>query len=91
MKIMMTGANGFLGSHLKSNLLKNNVVSTISLRHNNLSLVEEQILQFKPEIFIHCGWSGGNSFADTDSFSQFDNVKTGAKLFKTLSKLKDNS
>ena len=89
MKIMLTGSNGFLGRNLQENLLTNYTMKSLVVRGDNMDTVEDKILDFKPDVFIHNGWSGGNNFNSVNSFEQFDNLNVGFNLLKVLSKLKD--
>ena len=86
MKIMISGTSGFLGGAILERLSEEYTIKSISIRDDNLKNVDSEILDFKPDVFIHCGWKSGNSFKDTSSSSQFDNVEIGIKLLKTLSK-----
>ena len=107
MKIMVTGANGFLGSHLVRHFHKNgHKLLTVSLHTNKISdLVEDinfyycsmnritslgdSIAAFSPEVIIHCAWSGGNSFRDTQSSVQFyKNLPGLADLMEIMEKHK---
>jgi nucleoside-diphosphate-sugar epimerase len=54
----------------------------------SLPLFKERIEAFAPDILIHCGWNGGNSYADTNSIDQFyENVDPSISLLQLLSKL----
>lgn len=49
---------------------------------------KDKIEKFSPDIVIHCGWSGGNSYNDINSLNQFyDNIDPGIKLLELLSQL----
>tara|TARA_B100001113_G_scaffold75943_1_gene59329 strand:- start:732 stop:1628 length:897 start_codon:yes stop_codon:yes gene_type:complete len=86
-KIIITGVNGFLGKHLYNSLSKKYNIAPISIRLNSdWDLIKSEIIDFKPDIFIHCGWSYGNSFYDINE-NQYDNVKIGIKLMKILSNI----
>ena len=87
MKIMISGTSGFLGGAVLERLSKDYAVKSISIRDDNLEDVGSEILHFKPDVFIHCGWKSGNSFKETSSLSQLDNINIGIKLFSALSKL----
>ena len=89
MKLMLTGSNGFLGRNLQENLLTNYTMKSLVVRGDNMDTIEDKILDFKPDVFIHNGWSGGNNFNSVNSFEQFDNLNVGFNLLKVLSKLKD--
>ena len=86
MKIMISGTSGFLGGAILERLSEEYTIKSISIRDDNLKDVDSEILDFKPDVFIHCGGKSGNSFKDTSNSSQFDNVEVGIKLLKTLSK-----
>ena len=85
MKILITGGNGFLGSNIARKVLSMNdelcIISrdTINLKH--------QIIEFNPDVVIHCAWKGGNNYNDVNSLSQFDNVSQGIELIEIISKL----
>jgi UDP-glucose 4-epimerase len=106
MKILITGGNGFLGSHLVREFLanghtvhvysKNNynlvdLLDRISFTfsdNNELVTHKDEILAYEPDAVIHCGWSGGNSYADTDSLVQYyDNVESSINLIQVLGAL----
>jgi len=55
----------------------------------SLPTFRKRIEAFSPDIVVHCGWSGGNSYADTNSMDQFyENVDPSISLLQLLSKLK---
>jgi GDP-4-dehydro-6-deoxy-D-mannose reductase len=85
MKILMTGTNGFLGSNIFKSLQKSgHDVYTLSRYEFTDSY---KITNLNPDIFIHCGWGGGNNYSDINNISQFDNVSNGIELLKILSSL----
>lgn len=50
--------------------------------------IENKILEFSPDVLIHCAWSGGNSYAQINSTAQFtDNISLGIKLLNTLKQI----
>jgi nucleoside-diphosphate-sugar epimerase len=56
--------------------------------NNQLSDFETNILEFSPEIVIHCGWSGGNSYQDVNDLNQlYENVESSVKLIEILNQL----
>lgn len=56
--------------------------------NNELLNFEKDILEFSPEVVIHCGWSGGNSYQDVTDLSQFhENVESSINLIEILNKL----
>lgn len=86
MNIIITGTNGFLGGHIYEILSQYHNTKKIRIRNDNLYC--DEILNFNPDIFIHCGWGSGNNFSEVDSYEQFDNVITGFNLLKCLQKIK---
>jgi len=87
MKIILTGAGGYLGSNLKIFLSNFHEVKPLSLRPNNLDHIEHELLEFDPDVVIHCGWGLGNSYKDIMDVNQFDNIFVGCELLKSISKL----
>jgi nucleoside-diphosphate-sugar epimerase len=99
MNILITGGNGFLGSNLVRHFIQDHKLMVISNNNNNLinvldkiefnNIINEQlILNFKPDIIIHCAWAGGNNYADvthTDQISK--NIPIGIELLHIISKL----
>lgn len=101
MKILITGGNGFLGSNLVNYFIKNHNIMVISKNNNNLidiidlitfnnKIDERSIINFEPDIVIHCAWEGGNSYSDalhTDQISK--NIPLGIDLLHIISKLQN--
>jgi nucleoside-diphosphate-sugar epimerase len=106
MNILITGANGFLGSNVAKQLHKEgyqlylvsknttNIEQLISshlyssAHTHELSQYVEKVREFSPDVVLHFGWSGGNSYADVDSTGQLiDNVQPGIEFIKLLSTL----
>ena len=85
MKILITGGNGFLGSNIARKVLSMDdelcIISrdTINLKH--------QIIEFNPDVVIHCAWKGGNNYNDINDLSQLDNISQGIELIEIISKL----
>jgi nucleoside-diphosphate-sugar epimerase len=86
MKIMITGATGFLGGKLSTFLSREHDVEPISLRDEDF---HNKVIQFKPQIFIHCAWIGGSSYAETQDFKQYENISQGLDVLKALNCLDD--
>jgi UDP-glucose 4-epimerase len=54
----------------------------------DLSSYRERIVEFEPDVVIHFGWSGGNSYADINSITQLtENVQAGVEFIQLLSTL----
>lgn len=104
-QILITGANGFLGSNLVRYFLsKGHKVCAVSRNCNRLTdimkditflkdtgsyiAISDRINEFSPSIVIHCAWSGGNAYADTNKHLQFhDNISKGLHLLEILSSM----
>ena len=103
MKVLVTGANGFIGSNLaKACLNKKHDILAISRNTTNISCYKNKqcniqdidtltkdITTFKPNVVIHCAWDGGNSYTDINDKKQFNNVTNSLKLLDTISSLKN--
>lgn len=49
---------------------------------------KEDIIAFSPDIVIHCGWSGGNSYTELNDLKQiYDNIEPGIEFLKILNQL----
>ena len=56
--------------------------------NNELVNFEKEILDFSPEVVIHCGWSGGNSYQDVNDLNQlYENVESSVKFLEILNHL----
>ena len=101
MNILVTGANGFLGSNI-SNLLcnehnvfavsrsfnklnKNNIICIRSEMSNYISL-DEIIKNLKIDTMIHCAWMGGNSSKDINEIWQTENIFHSIELLELCAK-----
>lgn len=98
MNIVITGANGFLGSNLCNLLSEKNNILALSRKNDKLKVMKNlsflqcdlhnisefkyDIIQFKPKILIHCAWIGSNNYLDLNSLVQFENVKYSFELLK---------
>lgn len=53
-----------------------------------LNIFADKIKQFQPDVVVHFGWSGGNSYADIHNIKQLtDNIQPGVELIQLLSTL----
>ena len=70
MKIVVTGASGFLGSNLVAKLEEtgHNVLSISRNTPNPL----EAIVNYEPNVVVHCAWKGGNNYKDIYPFGNID-------------------
>ena len=85
MKVLITGGNGFLGSNIARKVLSTG--NELCITSRNTIDPKHQIIEFNPDVVIHCAWKGGNNYNDINDLSQFNNVSQGIELIETISKL----
>jgi len=101
--IVITGANGFLGSNLIHKLSQDNDVIAISRSNYNIrdckvnfistsmsdyhSLVDV-INEYSPDFIIHFAWDGGNTYKLINSLEQYENITNSSLLLEALCKTK---
>jgi len=105
MKILLTGANGFIGTNLTNLLSKKHNVLAVSRSFSNLINCDVKLIEcsfenygnlnqvfdtYKPDVVIHCAWAGGNSSKDINQPWQVDNITHGVKLLELCKKHKVN-
>ena len=83
MKILITGATGFIGSNIvKKLLLENYIIYSLPKNTDN---IKSEVVSFCPDIIIHCGWTGGNNYQSINSSNQFtENLNTSIQLVESL-------
>ena len=55
---------------------------------DDIILFKDKIIDFAPDVVIHCGWSGGNNYNDVNSIKQFyENVEPSITLLSILNEL----
>lgn len=101
MKIVVTGGNGFLGSNVTRQLLRDGHTLLVVSRKCN-ALVDildriqfvrydatylEKVVQFSPDCVLHFSWDGGNSYKDVNNLHQFTNLQMGIDLLELLETL----
>jgi nucleoside-diphosphate-sugar epimerase len=100
MNILITGANGFLGSNLCNLLRKNHNIYAVSRTFNKLDnditfihsemsdyiSLGNSIENIKIDCMIHCAWMGGNSSLDINKIWQVENINYSSELLKLCSK-----
>jgi len=85
MKVVITGASGFLGSNLAGKIKDTgNEVYALSRHTPN---AQEAIIEFNPDVVVHCAWSGGNNYKDLTSVAQFNNISQGINLIELIGQL----
>jgi|TARA_R110001592_G_scaffold80914_2_gene240565 UDP-glucose 4-epimerase len=85
MKVLITGAGGYLGSNLSNKVLE--MGDELCMISRNTLNQPQKILDFNPDVVVHCAWSGGNSYKDINNISQLNNVSEGIKLIEIINKL----
>jgi nucleoside-diphosphate-sugar epimerase len=103
MNILVTGANGFLGSNICNLLSKNHNIYAASRTFTKLSkhnivcirsemsdyiTLNETIKDNKIDTVIHCAWMGGNSSKDTNELWQTENISYSTILLEACAKHK---
>lgn len=88
-KILITGATGFLGSHLNKKFIKEGH-KVLVLKGYTEDLLKEYkaINSFSPDTVLHLGWWGGSSYKDTNSTEQYhNNIPVNIKFLDLLNNL----
>lgn len=90
MKILLTGASGFIGSHLSPILAKDHEVFHLASDLLNFESVEQEVITLKPDIIVHLAarTEVENSFYEQITFSQINYVGT-VNLIEAASKIKN--
>ena len=102
MKILLTGAGGFLGSNLCNMLSQEHEILAVSRKFDNLVDngkikfakydldqyidLKDHFASFLPDIVIHLAWEGGNSSKDAKEIWQSNNIISSNNLLKLCSK-----
>ena len=88
MKILITGASGFIGSHLSPLLSKDHDVVHLQNDLLNFEAVEQEVLSVRPDIIVHLAarTEVEKSFYEQTTFSQINYVGT-VNLIEAASKL----
>lgn len=88
-KLVKENHNVYVFSKSNNNL--QDILSNIEFdfsTNKELSNFQEKILSFSPEVVIHCGWSGGNSYQDVNDLGQiYENVESSIKLLEIINYL----
>lgn len=90
MKIFITGASGFIGSHFVNLLKQNHEVFAMTADLLNFSKVRDELFAFDPEIIVHFGarTEVERSFYEQVTFSEINYVGT-VNLIESACKLKN--
>jgi nucleoside-diphosphate-sugar epimerase len=88
-KFLSEGHNLYVFSKDTSNLKTLETEIQINYSYTNeINSHKEAIHKFSPDIVIHCGWSGGNSYKDINDVKQVhDNISPGVDFIKILGEL----
>lgn len=88
-KLLSEGHKLFVFSKDTSNL--NSIMDQIQFGYGHtkdLVSFKDNIILFSPDIIIHCGWSGGNSYIELNDLKQvYDNIEPGIEFLKLLNQL----
>lgn len=78
MKIFITGANGFIGQHIKTRLEEHHIIGELTEDLREYDKVEKQVKEFNPDIIIHLAarTEVQDSFYEQISFSEINYVGT---------------
>jgi len=97
MNILVTGANGFLGSNICNLLSKEHNIFAVSRRFDKLDknnliciraemsnyiILNESVKNSNIDIVIHCAWMGGNSSLDVNELWQIENIYYSKELLE---------
>lgn len=90
MRIFITGASGFIGSHFVKILEKNHSVFAMTADLLDFNKVREELFTFDPEIIVHFGarTEVERSFYEQVTFSEINYVGT-VNLIESAAKLKN--
>lgn len=81
MNIVITGATGFLGSHIVSEAKKNGH-NILSLKHSAIESSKPLLEAFAPDILVHCGWGGVSAADRNDAKLQADNIAISKRIIE---------
>lgn len=79
MKILLTGASGFLGQHILSES-RSQGHEVMCLRHSEFENCEEKVRSFAPNILIHAAWGGVSAADRNDASVQQQNINMSRYL-----------
>ena len=88
MKVLVTGANGFVGKSISDVLSNKDQLDIVALGRNRLDLldinnVRDVLIEENPEIIVHCAIKGGTRF-DSDTKEVFNQNVLMYKNLKSL-------
>lgn len=105
-RALLTGATGFIGSHLTQFLVKQGIKVAVLVKQEsdpwriedirtslkfiqcpsmNIEHVQEEILDFQPQVYYHLGWFGVDNHLYNDPRQIIENTKVGVQLLSAVS------
>ncbi|KFN39362.1 MAG: sugar epimerase, partial [Sulfuricurvum sp. MLSB] len=91
MKILIIGANGFIGRHLHEHLVKHSTYALLTPSSKELNIVQEESVDFymhahKPDIIINCANRGGSRDSGNENIVH-DNLRMFFNIVKHSDKV----
>lgn len=91
MKILIIGANGFIGRHLREHLVKNSIYTLLTPSSKELNIAQEENVDaymdaHKPDIIINCANRGGSRDSGNENIVH-DNLRMFFNIVKHSDKV----
>jgi GDP-L-fucose synthase len=91
MKILIIGANGFIGRHLREHLVQNSIYTLLTPSSKELNIVQEESVDtymeaHKPDVIINCANRGGSRDSGNENIVH-DNLRMFFNIVKHSDKV----